>query len=130
MRTRVLALAVLLSTCGARPEALREKPNRRTPEQTTTQAGPAADCVETSDLTAIDSAFEPICAMAAPGDELTITNDVSLPHTFTIRDTDEVLDPGAEATVAVPDTLAANAESEFHCRFHPGMVGYLFLTEG
>jgi plastocyanin len=95
-----------------------------------TATGPSADCVETTDITAVDNSFEPICLTAATGDELTITNDGAAPHTFTIEgtDVDENLQPGDQVTATVPEGLEVEAETEFHCTIHPGMVGYLYVS--
>jgi plastocyanin len=122
----ILALAALpLAACGGdqgngaggRPEHDHE-------------GMPSADCVETSEVTALDNEFEPICVTAATGDELTITNDGAAPHTFTIEgtDVDEMLQPGDQVTATVPEGLEVEAETEFHCTIHPGMVGYLYVS--
>jgi plastocyanin len=125
LRMSALSMVLLLASCGggdggggggARP--------------TSTDAGPSADCVESTEITAVDNEFEPICAIAATGDELTVTNEGSAPHTFTIdgTDVDEDLAPGDETTAAVPEGLEVEAENEFHCTIHPSMVGYLYVS--
>jgi plastocyanin len=126
----LVAVAVLLAACGGQA-GQEAQPRDTSTAGGTAEVGPAADCIDTSDITAVDNDFEPICVIAASGAELSVTNEGGLSHTFTIRDTDvdEVLEPGDEATVTVPDTLETEAESEFHCRFHPSMVGYLYVTE-
>jgi plastocyanin len=97
---------------------------------TSAEGSPSADCVETTDVTAVDNEFEPICMIAATGDELAITNEGAAPHTFTIdgTDVDETLQPGDQATATVPEGLDVEAENEFHCTIHPSMVGYLFVS--
>ena len=99
------------------------------PTDVATDSGPAADCVETTDIVAVDNDFEPICVIASTGAEVTLTNEGQAQHTFTIRDTDVdvLLEPGAEENATVPEELEANAEHEFHCEFHPSMVGYLYV---
>jgi plastocyanin len=131
MRSRFLAAALLLaSACGAGGGDASDQRATGEPTGAATEEGPAADCVETTDVLAVDNDFEPICVIASAGTELSVTNEGGSPHTFTIPDTnvDEVLEPGDETTVTVPDTLETNAESEFQCRFHPSMVGYLYVA--
>jgi hypothetical protein len=132
MRAKLIlvAVALLLAACGGQGGQGAQPRGTSTPGGTT-EVGPAADCIETSDITAVDNDFEPICVIAAAATEVSVTNDGFNPHTFTIRDTevDERLDPGDEVSVAVPDTLEPNAETEFVCRIHPSMVGYLYVTE-
>lgn len=129
MTPRAIAIStvLVLASCGgggdgggggdARPEA--------------TETGPSADCVETSEVAALDNEFEPICVIAASGDELTVTNEGTAPHTFTISETDvdEDLAPGDEITATVPEGLEVGAENEFHCEIHPSMVGYLYVSQ-
>lgn len=119
-RVSVLSIVLLLTSCGGDGGA----------RGTSAEGSPSADCVETTDLTAVDNEFEPICVIAATGAELTITNEGSLPHTFTIPETDvdEALDPGAQVTSTVPEGLEAGAETEFHCTIHPSMIGYLYVS--
>jgi plastocyanin len=121
------AMLVLATACGGGNGGGGGR--RAEPTEPATQSGPAADCVETTDVVAVDNEFEPICVIAATGDELTVTSEGTAQHTFTISDADVdvLLDPGAEETVAVPEELEAGAEHEFNCRFHPTMVGYLYV---
>jgi plastocyanin len=94
------------------------------------EGSPSADCVETTDITTVDNEFEPVCLIAAAGDELTITNSGAAPHTFTIPDTEVnvSLQPGDQGTATVPAELEPNTETQFVCTIHPEMVGYLYVT--
>ncbi len=122
-RMSALSIVLLLASCGGGDGGRGARP-------TSTDAGPSADCVETTEITAVDNEFEPICVIAATGDELSVTNEGSAPHTFTIdgTDVDEDLPPGSEATAAVPEGLEVEAENEFHCTIHPSMVGYMYVS--
>jgi plastocyanin len=124
-----MAMLVLATACGGGGGGGGGGGQQAEPTEEATETGPAADCVQTRDIVAIDNEFEPICVIAATGDELTVTSEGSAQHTFTISgtDVDVLLDPGAEETVVVPEELEAGAEHEFNCRFHPTMVGYLFV---
>jgi plastocyanin len=128
VRTTLLALVVLATACGGGGGG-GGGGQRTEPTEAATETGPAADCVQTTDVVAVDNEFEPICVIAATGDELTVTSEGSAQHTFTIggTDVDVLLDPGAEETVSIPEELETGAEHEFNCRFHPTMVGYLFV---
>jgi plastocyanin len=116
--------ALLLSACGGDEEAGGRG------EHDHEGGAPSADCVETTELTAVDNEFEPVCVVASTGDELTITNEGAAPHTFTIPETDVnvMLQAGDQGTATVPQGLEPNAEIEFHCTIHPEMVGYLHVT--
>lgn len=63
---------------------------------------------------------------------VTVENEGSTPHTFTIggEGVDEEVAPGAKATVEV--TIPDSGASEFYCRFHKssGMRGALFSKSG
>lgn len=122
MIARVTALSMVLAACGGGGGG--DRPGQAT------GTGPSADCVETTEVAALDNEFEPICVIAATGDELTVTNEGTAPHTFTIggTDVDEDLAPGDRITATVPDGLEIGAEHEFLCEIHPAMVGYLYVS--
>jgi plastocyanin len=128
VRGILAAMVVLATACGGDGGG-GDGARRAQPTDQTAEEGPAADCVETSDVVAVDNEFEPICVIATRGDQLTVISEGSAQHTFTIRDTDVdvLLDPGDEENVEVPGELEAGAEHEFNCRFHPTMVGYLYV---
>jgi cytochrome c oxidase subunit 2 len=73
------------------------------------------------ELTAADFAFDPTTIEAEPGQELTVTlvNDDSAEHSFTVSDLDvEVEAEGgesAEVTFNAPDSGSV----EFICKYHP-----------
>jgi plastocyanin len=122
---RILAAMLVLATACGGGGGDGSGSQAAEPTDPATAEGPAADCVETTDVVAVDNEFQPICVIATTGTELTVTSEGAADHTFTIRDTDVdvLLEPGAEETVAVPEELEAGAEHEFHCEFHPTMVG-------
>jgi plastocyanin len=84
---------------------------------------PAEDGGGGADLTAVDFAFSPTALSVTEGQTITIANIGETSHTFTTEDgaVDETI--GAGETVEV--TLTGVASGEFHCRFHPQMVGTL-----
>ena len=58
--------------------------------------------------------------------EVTITNNDSTTHTFTLDDgsVDQTMDPGATETV----TVDVSASTGFHCNIHPQMTGQIEVS--
>jgi plastocyanin len=126
----LLALVALTAArCGGGGGGGGGQAGGGSPSPTATETGPAADCVETSELVAEDNHWDPVCLIASQGQEVTVTNEGDASHTFTIPDSDVdfVLEPGDEVRATIPGGLDVEAENEFHCRFHGGMVGYLYV---
>ena len=84
------------------------------------------------ELEADDFYFGPTYIKAAPGStvKVTLANEGSATHTFTIDGTDinQELEPEATATVDV--TVPASGGLSFYCRFHrgQGMQGSFFTS--
>jgi plastocyanin len=57
---------------------------------------------------------------------VTITNEDSTTHTFTLDDgsVDETVEPGATETV----TVDVSASTGFHCNIHPQMTGQIEVS--
>lgn len=72
-------------------------------------------------ITIADFAFDPNTISVSGPTEITITNDDSAAHTFTLDDgsVDEEIAAGESATVTVDVTESTG----FICRFHPQMTG-------
>jgi plastocyanin len=88
-------------------------------------SSPKASCSEpraTTTVSIADMRFSPGCVAASSTATLTIENDDSLPHTFTIQGTgtDVSIDPGK--TASVPLSGLAPGIYPVICRFHPQMV--------
>ena len=78
-----------------------------------------------ADLVARDFEFDPTTVTAGADGTLTITNEGSAKHSFTMDDgsVDEEIQPGATVTV----TLTTGGG--FHCKFHPTqMTGTVTLS--
>jgi len=79
-------------------------------------------------ITIGDFAFQPNCLKAASASGITIVNNDSVTHSFTIDGTQ------VDVTINAGDTF--NGESaglapgtyQFHCRFHPEMTGTIFVV--
>ena len=74
-------------------------------------------------ITIAGFAFDPDTITVSGPTEVTITNDDSAPHTFTVDDgsVDETIEPGATETV----TVDVSAATGFHCNIHPQMTGQI-----
>ncbi|HEY6677325.1 MAG TPA: cupredoxin domain-containing protein [Actinomycetota bacterium] len=78
-------------------------------------------------LTIKDFAFHPD-TLSAPGGQqatVTITNEDSVTHSFTLDDGGVSRDVPAGQTVEVTVPFPASATAGFHCRFHSSMTGTL-----
>jgi plastocyanin len=78
-------------------------------------------------LTIKDFAFHPD-TLSAPGGQqatVTITNEDSVTHSFTLDDGGVSRDVPATQTVEVTVPFPASATAGFHCRFHSSMTGTL-----
>jgi len=72
-------------------------------------------------------AFQPN-TLSAPGGQqstVTITNDDSVTHNFTLDDGGVSRDVPAGQTVQVTVPFPASGTAGFHCKFHPSMIGTL-----
>jgi plastocyanin len=75
-----------------------------------------------------DNSFQPVCLIISTGDSVTVRNTGAARHSFTIpgTDIDSDVEPGDEVVVeGVGDEVEPGVETEFVCRFHGGMGGYL-----
>ena len=74
-------------------------------------------------MTIAGFAFDPDTITVSGPTEVTITNNDSATHTFTLDDgsVDETVEPGATETV----TVDVSASTGFHCNIHPQMTGQI-----
>ena len=78
-------------------------------------------------LTIKDFAFQPD-TLSAPGGQqatVTITNEDSVTHSFTLDDGGVSRDVPAGQTVEVTVPFPGSGTAGFHCKFHPSMTGKL-----
>jgi plastocyanin len=78
-------------------------------------------------LTIKGFAFQPN-TLSAPGGQqstVTITNEDSVTHNFTLDDGGVSRDVPAGQTVEVTVPFPASGSAGFHCKFHPSMTGTL-----
>jgi plastocyanin len=96
---------------------------------TTGTTGGATGATETGSggggttITIAGFAFDPDTITVSGPTEVTITNNDSTTHTFTLDDgsVDETIEPGATETV----TVDVSASTGFHCNIHPQMTGQI-----
>ena len=77
-------------------------------------------------ITIAGFAFNPDTITVSGPTEVTITNEDSATHTFTLDDgsVDETVEPGATETV----TVDVSASTGFHCNIHPQMTGQIEVS--
>ena len=77
-------------------------------------------------ITIAGFAFDPNTITVSGPTEVTITNNDSTTHTFTLDDgsVDQTMDPGATETV----TVDISASTGFHCKIHPQMTGQIEVS--
>ena len=77
-------------------------------------------------ITIAGFAFDPDTITVSGPTEVTITNEDSTTHTFTLDDgsVDETIEPGATETV----TVDVSASTGFHCNIHPQMTGQIEVS--
>lgn len=143
MLMRMLALAlvaplVLLAACGDDDDDSATN----TPGAATTAAGGAATTAaggaattaaagpdeQDVSVTAVDFSFSTASITASEGETLhvTLTNNDSAPHSFTVGSTDVTeAEGGAEAT---GDYIVQAGDTEFHCKYHSTMTGTITVN--
>ena len=77
-------------------------------------------------ITIAGFAFDPDTITVSGPTEVTVTNEDSTTHTFTLDDgsVDETVEPGATVTV----TVDVSAATGFHCNIHPQMTGQIEVS--
>jgi plastocyanin len=77
-------------------------------------------------ITIAGFAFDPNTITVSGPTEVTVTNNDSTTHTFTLDDgsVDETVEPGATVTV----TVDVSASTGFHCNIHPQMTGQIEVS--
>jgi plastocyanin len=99
---------------------------------TTGTTGGATGATETGSggggttITIAGFAFDPDTITVSGPTEVTITNNDSTTHTFTLDDgsVDETIEPSATETV----TVDVSASTGFHCKIHPQMTGQIEVS--
>ena len=77
-------------------------------------------------ITIAGFAFDPDTITLSGPTEVTVTNEDTTTHTFTLDDgsVDQTVEPGATETV----TVDVSASTGFHCNIHPQMTGQIEVS--
>ena len=77
-------------------------------------------------ITIAGFAFDPDTITLSGPTEVTVTNEDTTTHTFTLDDgsVDQTVEPGATVTV----TVDVSAATGFHCNIHPQMTGQIEVS--
>jgi plastocyanin len=114
-----LSLVLLLAACGSSSDGGGGGGGG--------DGGNAGDGGDGLTITIKDFGFHPD-ALSAPGGQqapVTITNEDSVTHSFTLDDGGVSREVPAGQTVEVTVPFPASATAGFHCKFHPSMTGTL-----
>ena len=109
------ALSLVLAACGGDDEDGGEENGGETAATGATETGGGTS------ITIADFAFDPDTISVSGPTEITITNEDSAAHTFTLDDgsVDQEIAGGESATV----TVDVAETTDFVCRFHAQMTG-------
>lgn len=120
MGSRSIRAALVLVTVAGLAACSDDGADGSTTQTTQTGGGPADGVVT---VTIAGFAFEPSSVVLPAGDTLTIRNEDTAAHTFTMDDgsLDVSLEPGQQVEVT-PET-----GGPFHCEIHASMTGNLAL---
>jgi plastocyanin len=129
----VTVLALALVACGGDEE--EPAATGGTGSTTGTGSTGSTDCPDLSagdtfTITIANLAFEPDCLTARAAQGITIANEDSVEHTFTIDGTPiDVTIAGGETFDGEPVSgVVAPGTYDFSCRIHPSMTGSIAVT--
>jgi len=113
----LFALSIVLAACSSDDGGDGGDGGGETGTETGTETGSTGGTA----ITIEGFAFNPSTITVSGPTEVTITNNDSATHTFTLDDgsIDQELGGGESATV----TIDVSASTGFSCRFHPQMTG-------
>ena len=118
----VSAVSVVLAACSSDNGATTGTTGGATaataPTGATSQTGSTGGATA---LTIADFAFDPSTITVSGPTDITITNNDSATHSFTLDDgsVDQTIPSGETVTV----TVDVSESTGFHCTFHPAMTG-------
>lgn len=116
----MFALTLLAASCGGDDTPTDADQGGGSPSESPSDAG---DGGGGADLTTVDFGFSPTELSVTEGQTISVTNIGETSHTFTTDD--EAIDETIPSGETVEITLTGVTSGDFHCRFHPQMVGTL-----
>jgi plastocyanin len=135
----LLVVAMVLAACGGDDDDGGGETASDAPVQLegdVTNKGSAEATGDTADLEVEidDNYFEPTFIKGSPGGTVTVTlhNEGSRPHTFTVDSLGIDEEVSGDDEVEVEVTLPDSGATAFYCRFHKdsGMQGAFYFEEG
>jgi plastocyanin len=130
MRKTLLALVAVLALAGAACSSN----NSSTPSGGgSSSAGGGGGCTAdtataSTSVTIANFAFDPNCFTVSSGASISLTNNDSTTHSFTLDDTSTDVSVDVGAGSGADATAPAAGTYPFHCRFHATMTGTLIVT--
>jgi plastocyanin len=128
MRKTLFALVAVLALAGAACSSN----NSSTPTGGGSSTGggtcTADTATATTSVTIANFAFDPNCFTVSSGAKISLTNNDSTTHSFTLDDTSTNVSVDVGAGSGAEATAPAAGTYPFHCRFHPTMTGTLIVT--
>lgn len=136
MRKRLLLLAItilaatamLAAACGGDDDDADTGGATATPTNAASATGDAVEPLEVT-VTAENFSFDTAEISAKTGQlvNITLKNDGSAPHSFTVGSTDVAdVDGGEEGTGTF---MASEGTAEFHCKYHSEMTGTITVSD-
>jgi plastocyanin len=118
----LFAVTLVLAACGGDDEGGGETGGGQTGAGDT-GAGDTGGGGSGTPITIEGFAFDPTTVQISGETSLSITNNDSAPHTFTLDDdsVDQAIPPGSTVDV----TVNPSETTGFHCEIHPSMTGTL-----
>jgi plastocyanin len=126
--TILAATAILAAACGGDDDDADTGGATATPTNAASATGDAVEPLEVT-VTAENFSFDTATINAAPGQVVNVTlkNDGSTPHSFTVGSTDVAEAEGGEEGTG---SFTASASTiEFHCKYHSQMTGTITVSD-
>ncbi len=128
MRKSFIVLLAIVAMAGA---ACSKSGGSSAAGEPTDTGGPACSDLSGDNpftITIHDFAFDPSCLTAASASAITVINEDSADHTFTMDDTQVDVTIAAGETFNGESAGLAPGDYHFHCKLHPTMTGMMTVV--
>jgi plastocyanin len=117
----LVTAAVLVGACGGDDD-----------DSGSGNGGDGGGEAQSVELTAANFTFDPTTIEAAPGQEIQVTlvNDDSAEHSFTVEDLDVEVEAEGGESADVSFTAPDSGSVEFHCEYHPDQMKGEITVDG
>jgi plastocyanin len=116
----VLVAGLVLAACSSDDDG-GDETGSGTTDQATGATGDTGGAAGGTTVTIVDFTFDPATIEVSGETTLTITNNDTAAHTFTLDD--DSVDEEIPAGESVDVTVNVSETTGFHCTFHPQMTG-------